>query len=253
VVYAGLDYPTGGRLAALDLAMRYAASRWEVMSRAGISATPAVYANTIFFADERGAVFAVNEDKAPAWALERSSFETDGSIVADLRADEGGLYVASMDGKLYCLDTGTGRVRWQYYASVPLVDSPAVTPDTVYQTIPGVGVAAIDKTQGKPNRDAKWVAAGATRFLSQDEKFVYLRGSDRRIMACDRATGEIKFRSQRNDFVAFAINTKTSMIYASTREGRVMGVMPVTKPGTVGTLVLAPVVTPQLAVALASR
>jgi hypothetical protein len=121
----------------------------------------------------------------------------------------------------------------------------------VYQTVPKQGVVAIDKAQGKSNRDALWLAKGTTRFLSRDDKFVYLLGADRRIVAVDRATGEAKFRSQRNDFVAFATNIKSPMIYASTADGRVMGVTPVTKPGTVGTLVLAPVATPDLAAMVA--
>jgi len=252
-VYIGLDYPNGGRLAAMDVSARYATPHWEVMSRAGIEAAPAVHGNTIYFADANGTIFAVTEDKAPAWALEHSAFDTDGSIVADLVTDEGAVYAASMDSKIYCLDAATGRVRWQYYSTVPLVDSPVVTSDTVYQPVPGVGVVAIDKAQGKLNRDAKWIAYGARRFLSQDEKFVYLLGGDRRVMACDKTTGEIKFRGQRNDFVAFAANTKSPTIYASTRNGRIVAIMPVTKPGTVGTLVLAPATIIEPPVAVASR
>ncbi|MBC8106444.1 MAG: PQQ-like beta-propeller repeat protein [Anaerolineae bacterium] len=240
-IYIGLDYPAGGRLAAIDLTRRFDRARWETMTRYGISAAPAVYQNLIYFADEGGAVYAISEDKAPAWPLDHSAFQTDGRIVADVKADDGGIYVASMDTKVYCLDPGSGRLRWQYYSLSPLVESPVITADTVYQVVPNVGVVAIDKVTGKMNRDAKWTVKGATRFISQDDKHVYLRGQNNEILACDRATGEVKFKSQRNDLAAFAINTKDGMIYASTRDGNVMAIKPVTTPGVMGTMVLAPV------------
>ncbi|CAN5347125.1 hypothetical protein BH09PLA1_BH09PLA1_25530 [soil metagenome] len=240
-IYLGLDYPAGGRLAAVDLTRRFDRVRWEIMTRFGISATPAIYQNLIYFADEGGAVHAVSEDKAPAWSLEHSAFQTDGRIVADLKADEGGIFVASMDTKLYCLEPGSGRMRWQYYSGSPLVESPVITADTVYQVVPNVGVAAIDKLNGKMNRDPKWIVKGATRFISQDEKNAYLRGPDNRILACDRATGEVKFKSKRDDLVAFAINTKNGIIYAATRDGLIMAITPVTTPGVMGTMVLAPI------------
>lgn len=240
-IYIGLDYPTGGRLAAIDLSRRFDRARWETMTRFGISAAPAVYLNLIYFADEGGSVYAISEDKAPAWPLEHSAFQTDGRIVADVKADEGGIYVASMDTKLYCLEPASGRLRWQYYSASPLVESPVVTADTVYQVVPNIGVVAIDKAAGKMNRDAKWTVKGATRFISQDDKNVYLRGPNNQILACDRATGEVKFKSQRSDLVAFAINTKNGMIYASTRDGNVMAIKPITTPGVTGTIVLSPV------------
>lgn len=240
-VYLGLDYPAGGRLAAIDLTRKFDRARWETMTRSGISATPAVYQNLIYFADEGGSVYAVSEDKQPAWALPHSAFQTDGRIVADVKVDDGGVYVASMDTKLYCLESGSGRLRWQYYSSQPLIDSPVVTADTIYQVVPLVGVAAIDKVNGQMNRQAKWTVKGATRFISRDDKYCYLVGPNKQILACDRNTGEVKFKSRRQDLVAFAINTKNAMIYASTRDGNVMAIKPVTGPGTVGTLVLAPV------------
>jgi outer membrane protein assembly factor BamB len=158
-----------------------------------------------------------------------------------VKADEGGVYVASMDSKVYCHEPASGRMRWQYYGSAPLVDSPVITADTVYQVVPGVGLAAIDKNTGEINRQAKWVVKGATRFCSHDEKNVYVVGPNNQILAVDRQTGEVRFKSQRQDLVAYAINTKTPIIYASTRDGTVIGIKPVTTPGTVGTLVLAPV------------
>jgi hypothetical protein len=58
------------------------------------------------------------------------------------------------------------------------------------------------------------------------------------VVAVDKATGEQKFTSRRTDFVAFATNTKDSTIYAATKDGQVLAIVPVLKAGNVGELAL---------------
>jgi len=242
-IYLGLDYPRGGRLAAIDLTRKYDRARWEMMTFAGISAAPGVYQNTIYCGSEDSRVYAVSIERLPVWPLEHSAFDTDGAIKADIKTDENGVYVASMDTKFYCLEHGSGKLKWQYYAGSPLLESPVVTPSTIYLVVPNSGVVALKKTEGKFNREAKWVAKGATRYLAEDEKNCYLLASDNHIAAYDKETGELKFRSKRNDMIAFAVNDnpKNSTIYGATEYGDVYAIRPVNKPGTVGTLVYAPV------------
>jgi len=241
-IYLGLDYPTGGRLAAIDLTRKYDRARWEMMTFGGISAEPAVYQNTIYCGSEDSRVYAVSIERLPVWPLEKSAFQTDGPIKADVKADETGVYVASMDTKFYCIELGSGKLKWQYYAASPLLEAPILTANTVYLVVPNTGVVALNKTEGKFNREAKWLAKGAKRYLAEDEKNVYLLSSDNHVAAYDKNTGELKYRSKRNDMVAFAINNsaKDSTIYGATEFGDVYAIRPVNKPGTVGTLVYAP-------------
>jgi outer membrane protein assembly factor BamB len=241
-IYIALSYPAGARLAALDLSRRFDRARWELMSPGtSISAAPTVSNNVIYVASEDGIVRAVNLDRTPAWPLEDGAFRIDGSVVADLKVDDLALYVASTDTKLYALDRSSGRIRWQYYAGAPLKAAPVVTANTIYQLVPGLGMAALDKTEGKFNREPKWIAHGAQRFLAEGEKHVYLLGGDNRIVALDKASGAPQFKSKRADLVAFAVNPTGEMIYGSTRDGSIIGVQPVTQPGTVGTMVWTPV------------
>jgi outer membrane protein assembly factor BamB len=241
-IYLGLDYPYGGRLAAIDLTRKYDRARWELMTFGGISAAPAFYQNTVYCASEDGRVYAVNEDRLPVWPLEHSAFDTDGLIKADVRADETGVYVASMDTKLYCLELASGKLKWQYYAGAPLLEGPVVTANTIYLVVPRNGVVALSKTEGGFNRQPKWIAKGAKRYLAEDEKNSYLLGGDNHIVAYDKTTGELKYRSKRNDIIAFAINTspKDATIYGATANGEVFAIKAVNTPGTVGTLVEAP-------------
>ena len=55
-------------------------------------------------------------------------------------------------------------------------------------------------------------------------------------------SGEVKYRSQRNDLIAFAINpsAKDPTIYGATASGEVFAIRAVNKPGTMGTMVAAP-------------
>ena len=236
-VYCGLDYPTGGRVAKIDLTKPYNNTVWEFVIQGGISAAPVLTQAIVFIGGEDGNVYAVNEAREVVWPLEDGIFKTDGRIVADLKADNSGLYIASTDTKLYCLDITTGRIKWQYFASLPLVDSPVITAESVYQALPGQGVAALDKSTGEFNRKPRWIVSTAKTFLAEDAQFAYLQGIDNSIIGVDKKTGEVRLHSQRTDLVAFASNPKGDFIYAATANGQVLGIKAVTKPGVVGTVV----------------
>jgi outer membrane protein assembly factor BamB len=166
-------------------------------------------------------------------------FKTGSAIVADLAVDEQTLYVASTDTKLYALNRNNGRIQWTYHGGAPLRTSPAVTTDMVYQYVRGRGVVAIDKRAGKFNREPLWVAGDATQFLAQDETNAYVRRRDNAIVARDKKTGEVKFTSQRRDLDVFGTNTMSNdgVVYASTREGRVIAVRPILRAGVIGEVV----------------
>lgn len=249
-VYYGADDPNGGRVVSLDLAgsqYQNSSVTWTLQTRSGISATPAIQQGLLYAADDSGGIYAVNaESRAPVWAVrhegrEEGVFGTGARIQADLKADEYGLYAASMDTKLYCIGRTDGRIRWQYFAGQPLAHSPAVTATTVYQYIEGTGVVAIDKTQGEPARKAKWTVPGAIQFLAEDEKYAFLERSDHVIVAVERSTGTPKFQSKRTDFVAYATALKNNTIFAATRDGQIRAITPSFRSGALGEMVWVPV------------
>jgi PQQ-like domain len=240
-IFCGVDYLNGGRLAKIDLTEPYNSIRWELLMGRGLSARPAIYQSAIFAGGEDGNVYAVNLDRAALWPLDHGAFKTDGPIVSSLKVDEYGVYVASMDSKLYCLNRDSGKLMWTYFAGHPLDKSPQVTADTVYQAITnagsGGGVAAIDKTNGDPIRSARWLVPGAQRFLAEDSQYAYLRGPNNSILGVDKTNGQIKLRSTRNDLSAFVSDPHASRIFVATADGLVLSVNPVTTPGVVGHVV----------------
>jgi outer membrane protein assembly factor BamB len=249
-VYFGSDDPNGGRVVCIDLTgsqYQNASEIWTLHTSSGISSTPAIHQGLLYAADDSGAIYAVNANSsAPVWPLkhegrEANVFGTAAGIRADLKADEYGVYVAAMDSKLYCIGRTDGRIRWQYFAGQPLYHSPTPTATTVYQIIDGVGVVAIDKTQGEAARKPKWISAKAIKFLAEDEKYSYLERDDHVILAVDRKTGEPKFQSKRKDFVAFGTALKNNVIYSVTGKGEVRAIVANMKAGSFGEVVWVPV------------
>ena len=242
MLYLGGAYKGGSRAAAVDVRQPYVPVRWELMTPEGpVSAAPALWEDAVYFASEGGNVYAVTAaNRDPIWPLPGSVFKTGAGIFADLAIDADSVYVASTDNKLYALNRNSGKIRWQYFGGAALRTAPAVTSDTVYQFVPGTGVVAIDKAAGEFIRKPRWVASDATQFLAADERNAYLRTRDNRIVAQDKKTGERKFSSVHHDFTVFATNLvkEDGIVYAGTKQGRVVAVRPVLKPGTVGEVVM---------------
>jgi outer membrane protein assembly factor BamB len=240
-IFFGVDSPLAGRVVCVEtLPGQYKPvdQKWELMSNraAPIDSAPAVMTGVAYVAFEDGAVYAVNQDtRASIWETSFGpTFQTYGPVTADLRVDDFGLYVPSTDTKFYCLDKTQGRQKWAYFAGAPLRETPQVTATMVYLPVRGRGIVAIDKLNGPPNREAKWVVKDAIKLVAEDEKYAYLQRSDNLITAVDKQTGEQRFTSRRSDLVAFATNTKDSTIYAAAKDGTVMAIVPVLKAGDVG-------------------
>jgi outer membrane protein assembly factor BamB len=238
-IYVGADVQRGSRFIAIDITKPYRhAPKWWFVTDGAISAAPALFQQQLFIGTEGNRIYAVTEDRKPVWALDGFSFRTAGRILADIKADEVGVYVASTDTKLYCIDRNKGKLVWEYYAQHPLTTAPVVTATTLYQAVPDIGLVAIDKLNGKYNRDALWVSQAVVQVLSDDAQNVYGRLADNSIVAIDKKTGQQKFRSQRHDFAIFATNTTDSTIFAATKDGKVYAITPVLKGGMMGEIVM---------------
>jgi hypothetical protein len=258
-VYFGADDQGYGRVVNLDLAgSQYQATstKWTLATRGGIASTPAVQQGVVYVGDDHGDVYAVNSDsRAPVWPVKQEGredtvFGAAGAIRADLKADAFGVYAASEDSKLYCLGRTDGKIRWQYFAGQPLVNSPVVTDTSVYIYVDDVGLVALDKTKGDYNRKPLWTIRNAVQFLAEDERYAYLEGNDHAIIAVERSSGQVKFQSKRKDFYTLATSLKGNVIYTSSEDGHLRAVVPVLTPGTMGEVVFAPV-TPEEALAYA--
>lgn len=243
MVFFGVDAPNGGRVQAVDTKPQpYDVSpQWELQAGSQVSSRPATFQGLVFAGSRNGQVFAVRGDnRDPLWpGLDKGTFPTGGEILAPLAADKDGVYVSSMDSKLYCLNTNNGRVNWTFYAGAPLRDAsgPVATPNFVFMYVPGQGIVAIDKTGRLEIRTAKWKLENGRQYVANDDRNAYFRTADNGIVGVDKQTGKVTMTSQRKDYTHFAINANfkdNSVIYAATRDGTVYAIKPVLKPGAVG-------------------
>jgi outer membrane protein assembly factor BamB len=244
-LFLGADYPDGGRLVCLDLTREYVPTRWTLMfPGASESSAPTVYEDVVYAAGEDGNVAAVSVDnREPAWSF--GYFVTLGPVYADLQVDETGLYVASADTKLYCINRVSGKVKWQYFSGTALKDSPTLTKDLIFQYVPGTGLVALEK--GPPvvddpkgpffDRQPRWIDADATQFLAEDNQHVYVAQTDGSVAALDKTTGNPIFFTKKKGFVAFAPDATDNIVYAATDDHRVVALRPVLGTGIVGELV----------------
>jgi outer membrane protein assembly factor BamB len=246
MIYAGVDHEGGGRLVAIDPTYNNNPIRWQLGTGGGVYGAPVKAGpnqTLVFAGGVDGKVYGVSADRAIVWpGLPGGTFETAGPIFADLKTSGNDLLVASNDTKLYCLDVRTGRIRWTYFAGVPLHQGPEVTAAFVYIFVPGKGLSAINRLDGQIDRAASWTVADAEQFLAEDDTYAYLKTNDNRIVAVEKVTGQVKFESRRTDLATYVSNPasdpKGATIYASTKRGLIMAIAPVLRPGVVGELVL---------------
>ena len=237
-VYVGIDSSQGGaRVACIDSARPASPYRWQFLTKGVVVGTPAVYEGVLFAGCADGSVYAVDSDRAIAWGALDGIFSTAGPIHGDIIADNSGVYVASADSKLYCLNLRDGKILWQYYAGFPLYDSPAVTQTTVYINVRDRGVAALDKGQGEFNRKVRWTAPHTQRFLAEDDQYAFLLDKEGTVVAVDKKTGAVQFTSRRTDLAAFAVNTTDGVVYAATEDGKIIAAVAVKRHGEIGALV----------------
>ncbi len=254
-VFFGAAGARGGLVEAYDLSRAYAPQKWEYLTRdtAPVTAGPTVSNGIVYSGSDDGEIDAVSTSatRAQVWNTEHGAFLAAGAITADLKIDDSGLYAASHDSKMYCINKTTGKLKWQFFAGASLYDSPVLTSDTVYQYVPGKGLAALDKNTGAYDRNPRWIHPTATQFLSQDEKYVYLLdprtdsakpGSPTTnfIIAVDKQTGVKAFESKPTGLTVFGTNLKDNTIFAGYDDGRVITIKPVLTAGVIGEMVMGP-------------
>jgi outer membrane protein assembly factor BamB len=246
-LYMGID-AKGGELADVDVTKVYVPMRWSLLTMGQVTGAPAYYQGVIYVGSGDGGVRAVNFDRTAAWTLDNDSYNTGAQILGDVVAEESGVYAASDSGRLVCIDVDTGLLKWQYFSPNPLTTGPVVTATSVYQLVPELGLAAIDKSKRmvvdplgqrkveEMNRTPRWVCAEAVQFVSEDALFTYVRTADNELLALDRQTGQVRYRGTGTHFAAFATNVTDSTIYAATGDGVVYALRPVLQPGSPGYL-----------------
>lgn len=223
LLLAGTASLTGGRVTLIDPARQYRIVEQETLIGT-VASKPVGYQGVTFVANDRGHVFAIGDENRAVWGLADGAFKVDRAVQADLAVDDFGLYVAATDGVLYVLDRGTGRIKWRYVAQNPLRTQPYLTQNIVYQVVPGAGLVALDKVEGKPYREPLWTVPGVTKVVATDATRVYALADENRLVAIDVKTGQVQYNVT-HAFDTFAKNVATDgTVYAATTAGQLMSI-----------------------------
>ena len=154
----------------------------------------------------------------------RWAFTAAGPIVTSPVVADGVVYVGSLSGHLYAIDTRSGREKWNFKSSQPIASSVAVSKGTVYFVSSAGSLVALDAVDGKP----KWVLAveNERRFEARNlhgyapaaqtipdawdvytsspavvDATVYFGSGDGNVYAVDAASGVLQWKFSTGDVV----------------------------------------------------
>lgn len=184
-------------LYALDLAT--GKERWRVTTKDMMTATPALYRDTVLFADYKGLVQAVGASDGKV----RWTYDAKLPVAGDLVVDADRVFVGSRTYDLIALDAANGKELWKHYYWFSWIESPPVVRDGVVYTgsSDGVGVFAIDARDGKLRWKAPVPGWAWPRTAVSDQLVVAttvgqgaypgIRAGS--VVAIDRASGTIRW------------------------------------------------------------
>jgi outer membrane protein assembly factor BamB len=252
-VYIGMDFQKGC-LAQADVTQQINPVQWTFLTFGAVDGPVAVSENVLYCASEDGKVRAAMEDRTPYWpTLDDDAYNTGSKIVCGVAVDGASCYCSTIAGKLISLDKGTGKLKWEYFAGEPLEFTPQATDSGVYQYVPSKGLVAIDKTkkmviegqevaEETPFHQPRWTLKYGAKVLAEDDHYLYVTlGTPdhfRGMVAVDKQTGHVAFRSKRRDLVFVTAQPKGGLIYGVTKNGLVVAFKPTFEPGSYGEIAM---------------
>ncbi|HDH41618.1 MAG TPA: hypothetical protein ENG12_04355, partial [Candidatus Altiarchaeales archaeon] len=111
-------------------------------------------------------------------------------VISSPVISDGTLFVASLDGRLYALDSVTGNLLWQYSTERDITSSPAVSGDYVFIGCHNGNIYAFDRSDG----DLEWTYTINGTIMSSPavaDGVVFVGSNDHKVYALNRSTGEL--------------------------------------------------------------
>jgi outer membrane protein assembly factor BamB len=167
----------------------------------------------VVFATETGNVICIAPDKpAKVW-----QFNAPAAVIGPVVHDANSLYFACRDTCVYRLELSSGKLLWKYQTQGILDAAPQLGGKLVYQCVPDMGLAAIDKTTGK----LVWQVKDAVGLLSESggKAFVITKGG--LLTAMDNIKAKQLYSVNTALPVKYVTNTADAKIYIADAEGRI--------------------------------
>jgi outer membrane protein assembly factor BamB len=167
----------------------------------------------VVFATEAGNVIRIAPDKSvKVW-----QFDALAAIIGPVVHDANSLYFACRDTCVYRLELSSGKLLWKYQTQGILDVAPQLGGKLVYQRVPDMGLAAIDKQTGK----RVWQVKDGVGLLSEsgDKTFVITKAG--LLAAMDNVKLKQLYSVNIGLPVKYATNTADTKIYVADAEGRI--------------------------------
>ena len=167
----------------------------------------------VVFATEAGNVIRIATDKAvKIWQFDAAS-----AVVGPIVHDTTSLYFACRDTCVYRIELSSGKLLWKYQTQGILDAAPQLGGKLVYQCVPNMGLAAINKQTGK----LIWQVKDGAGMLSEsgDKTFVVTKSGV--LVAMDDTKAKQLYSVNVALPVQYAANTTDSRIYIADAQGRI--------------------------------
>ena len=167
--------------------------------------------------DRRGGTSAARV-KAPnelIWKVELPEAVRSSPILRD-----GVIHVTSRNGRLYALDSKTGRERWVFQAAAAIDSTPSISGDFIFFGCDDGAVYAVDRMSGR----MRWKAEGAGPIWTSPtihNDFVYIGSTDGTFKAADRTTGKTRWSRQLEGQICSTAYAADRLVYFGSSNGRI--------------------------------
>ncbi len=188
--------------------------KFEVAAENGSDITSVIAEDEfVVFATKAGNVIRIAADKpAKVW-----QFDAAGGVIGPVVHDATSLYFACRDTCIYCIDLSKGRLLWKYQTQGILNSAPQLGNKMLYQYVPDMGLAAIDKKTGK----LVWQAKDCIGMLSESGDKTFAITADGHLVAMDSAKAKQLYSLYLGLPVKYATNTADARMYIGDVEGRI--------------------------------
>ncbi len=189
------------------------ANVWQYQSYGRTFQSPTTTGRVVSWPTDRGILY-VGEAESPRVLFR---VETNDEIVAAPAEQEPFLYVASLDGYLYCIHELTGSEQWRYSTGFAITSQPAIVGDKAFVASEGPSLHAVNALTGKP----LWRIAGATQFVAIGKQHTYSMDRYGTLIVLDNETGGIAGRLPTGAGNSALVNDQSDRIFLINSRGLV--------------------------------
>lgn len=187
---------------------------WRHKAPLEITSSPVSDGEHVAFASLSGSVYSIGAGEHRL----NFQFETDERISTQMGRGAGGLYIASRDTRLYCLNFDTGLHRWTFTAGVPVRTQPQVIGNNVYVAPHNDGIYCLSAATGA----IKWHQPRATTFLALTDNYLFATDALNNIMLLSHEDGGLIGEARLRGYSSHLPNERTDRLFLASPTGRIL-------------------------------